>query len=295
MTWLRIVHETIYRYDQPVAFGSHRLVLRPREGHDIRVEEMILDIAPAYDLEWSRDVFGNSVATVAFLAEADALVIKNTLLLRQTAGFPRHTDRPVRPPAYPLAFSNLEQKFTDAYRDSAYAEDAGEVAAWVRAQIDADSFTDAEALAAAVNERIRAAIKYQTRQTKGVQPPAQTLKLGSGSCRDLATLLMESWRALGFPARFASGYLDCVAAEAGEACMHAWAEAYLPEVGWIGFDPTLGSLTSGRHVVTGVSHHPRGVMPVVGTFYGEKERYLGMEVTVKTERVERPASTICST
>ena len=78
--------------------------------------------------------------------------------------------------------------------------------------------------------------------------------------------MMEASRLLGIAARFASGYLDCMAAEAGYASMHAWTEIYLPTLGWIGFDPTLGMATSQRHVLAGVSNHPRGVMPISGMF-----------------------------
>ena len=58
---LRITHsETTYSYTKPVQFGPHRLVLRPREGHDVRVEEMRLEIVPEFELAWSRDLFGSS-------------------------------------------------------------------------------------------------------------------------------------------------------------------------------------------------------------------------------------------
>ena len=139
-----------------------------------------------------------------------------------------------------------------------------------------------------MNQKVRRAIGYRRREEKGVQSPGETLAVGSGSCRDLAALVLECWRALGFPARFASGYLHCAASEAGRASSHAWAEVYLPEVGWIGFNPTLGALTSSQHVVTGVSNHPRGVMPITGTFYGQCGLGEGMEVTVRTRRVEHP-------
>jgi len=66
---------------------------------------------------------------------------------------------------------------------------------------------------------------------------------------------------------------------------------YLPEVGWVGFDPTLGTETSSQHVVTGVSNHPRGVMPITGTFYGESDLYETMEVSVMTERLAEPEVT----
>ena len=288
MSCLRIVHETTYHYAKPVHFGPHRLVLRPREGHDLRVEEMTLRISPDYDLEWSRDVFGNSVATAYFFSPSDTLSIKNTLLLNQTNAFPRRSDRPVQRPKYPLQFSAIEDTVAAAYRASTFPDEAARVADWLRGEIDPSSYAEAETLAAAVNQKVRRSIGYRPREEKGVQSPGETLAAGSGSCRDLAALVLECWRALGFPARFASGYLDGTASETGRASTHAWAEVSLPEVGWIGFDPTLGALTAGQHVVTGVSNHPRGVMPITGTFYGESSLYKGMEVTVRTRRVEHP-------
>ena len=134
----------------------------------------------------------------------------------------------------------------------------------------------------ALCRRIHAAIKYQRRVEKGVQTPAQTVALGTGSCRDMATLLMEAARASGVAARFASGYLHGRASMAGDASTHAWAEVYLPTLGWRGLDPTIGDVTATNHIVTGVSTHPRGVMPVSGTFTGEPGAYLGLKVTVKT-------------
>lgn len=290
MNYLRIVHETTYGYVRPVHFGPHRMVLRPREGHDLHVEEMTLQIFPDYDLEWSRDVFGNSVATAFFFTPADELRIKSTLLLNQTNAFPRRGERPVQRPGYPLRFSSLEESVASAYRQSTFPDDVEKVKAWLASEIDARTFVDAETLVAAVNQKVRRAIEYQRREEKGVQSPGETLEVGSGSCRDLAALLLECCRVLGFPARFASGYLDCAASEAGSASTHAWTEVYLPEVGWVGFDPTLGALTSSQHVVAGVSNHPRGVMPISGTFFGERALFESMHVSVRTRRVEKPNS-----
>ena len=66
MSSLAIRHRTIYRYAEPVRFGRHRLVLRPREGHDLRIISMHLTIAPEHRLTWARDVHGNSLALVDF-------------------------------------------------------------------------------------------------------------------------------------------------------------------------------------------------------------------------------------
>ncbi|HEY5892056.1 MAG TPA: transglutaminase family protein [Chthoniobacterales bacterium] len=285
MSWLRIIHETTYSYKTVVRFGPHRLVLRPREGHDVRVEQMRLEIAPEFELKWSRDLFGNSVATVHFLNPADHLRIRSEVLLQQTSPFPLRSGRPSTLVPFPVEFSGLESAIAAAYRATTFPEDVARVKEWVHNAIDLTAVRGAEDAIAAIAQAIRNNIQYRRRAAKGVQTPAMTLAESSGSCRDMATLMLEALRALGLPARFASGYLDCTASEAGLASTHAWAEAYLPEIGWTGYDPTLGEATSSKHVVTGVSNHPRGVMPISGTFFDNRNSYLGMNVTVRTERL----------
>ena len=288
MSWLRISHETTYRYKTAVRFGPHRLVLRPREGHDVNVKDMRLEIAPEFELEWSRDLFGNSVATAYFLNPADYLRIRSEVIIQQTAPFPLSSARPAMPVPFPVEFSGLESAIAAAYQSTTFPDDVARVKQWASTAIDLSKVSGAEDAVAAVARVIRDTIQYRRRDAKGVQTPTETLAANSGSCRDMATLMLEALRVIGLPARFASGYLDCAASEAGRASTHAWAEAYLPEVGWTGYDPTLGEATSRDHVVTGVSNHPRGVMPISGTFFDQQGSYLGMTVAVQTERLLQP-------
>lgn len=291
MNWLRITHETVYRYRAAMKFAPHRLLLRPREGHDVRVEEMKIEISPAFELEWSRDVFGNSVATAHLLAGAEELRIRSRVVLRQTNPFPSPAPRSTLAVPFPVQFQSLEETVAAAYRKTTFPDDVAAVRSWISENIDLSSLPDAASVVACVGHTIRKTIAYLRREETGVQTPAMTIESRSGSCRDLSTLMLEALRVLGFPARFASGYLDCTASLAGRAATHAWAEAYLPQMGWLGYDPTLGEMTSSKHVVVGVSNHPRGVMPITGSFYGEAEDYLGMEVSVQTGRLsEWPAS-----
>lgn len=75
MPLLTIHHKTEYRYTRPVAFGEHRIMLRPRDGHDLRVLDSRLEISPEpMSLHWIHDVFGNSVAIANFDERADALI-----------------------------------------------------------------------------------------------------------------------------------------------------------------------------------------------------------------------------
>ena len=128
---------------------------------------------------------------------------------------------------------------------------------------------------------------YRRREAKGIQQPVETLRLGHGSCRDFAMLMIEAARSLGFAARFASGYLavpldDPKELTSGSArgSTHAWAQIYLPGTGWIDFDPTIGSVGKIGLVTVAVVRDPRHAIPLHGTFIGVPSDHLGMEVQV---------------
>jgi transglutaminase-like putative cysteine protease len=283
MNLLRIIHQTIYQYHRPMRFGPHRLVLRPREGHDLQVDRMSLSIEPAYSIEWSRDVFGNSVASVEFQGEAKELRIVSEVDIR-LGEMPRLAVHRSSAVGYPLVYDALEATVAAAYLVPIYPADMGAIGAWAKTAIASADATNALAIVSELNSFVKKEIRYNRRDEKGVQSPLDTITRGSGSCRDMATLLMEGCRALGIAARFNSGYLDCAASLAGSASTHAWTEVYLAGQGWTGFDPTLGSQTSAGHIAIGVSNHPRGVMPISGRFYGRSEDYKGMQVAVKFEK-----------
>ena len=281
----RIEHGTTYTYRRPVAFGRHRLVLRPREGHDLFVEDMTLTITPAHHLVWSRDVFNNSVASVDFTEQADRLEVRSSVTVRRALPFPRKDPwEPWRIPT-PVVYDSQELPVVFAYQSLSYPADTNTVGNWLKQFPEIAAAADAETMLSTLCSTIHRTIRYQRREAKGVQAPSQTLQFGSGSCRDMATLMMDAARSLGIAARFVSGYLDCPAAEAGRAAMHAWTEAYLPVLGWRGFDPTLAEETSLKHIAVGVSHHPRGVMPISGMFTGAPADYIEMTAPVKVERL----------
>jgi len=288
---LRIEHVTSYAYRRPVSFHRHRLVLRPRDGHDLRVERMHLELAPAHHLQWVRDVFGNSIALVDWLEPADTLRIVSDVVIERLAPFPtRHLGEPPQV-AFPPRYDELEAAIVAVYSGPTYAEDVATVQEWLRAAPKADP-RDAEGTMLTLCRRVFTTVRYLRRMEKGVQTPGQTLTIGSGSCRDMATLLMEAARVSGVAARFASGYLHGPASQAGRASTHAWTELYLPTLGWRGFDPTTGGTTSTSHIVTGVSTHPRGVMPVTGSFTGGTAERASLDVTVTTTVLGEAAGSV---
>jgi len=287
MARLRIVHRTAYSYTKPVVLGQHRLVLRPLEGHDLNVTSMTLEIEPSHQLIWTRDVFGNSVALVRFAAPASELHFTSTVELTRTAPFPTRASHEPFLIAYPVTYDPLELPIAAVYQALSFPEASAAVRAWLNATVPERDPNDAEGILLALCSQIHETIEYQRRSERGVQDPATTLELESGSCRDMATLMMECARQLGIASRFASGYLHCAASIAGRASTHAWMEAYLPSLGWRGFDPTLGEPTSLKHIPIGVSNHPRGVMPISGTFHGAASDYQGMTVEVETTDLPR--------
>ncbi|WP_193212513.1 transglutaminase family protein [Luteolibacter marinus] len=278
---LRIVHRTHYHYASPVTFQTHRLVVRPREGHDLRVEKLELSITPLADVVWTRDIFGNSIAHAHFKDQGTELTFDVDVVVRRF--FPLDSPPPEThsPSPYPLEYDTLEHGIVTGYLTPVYAEETAAVQEFIHTLPNPADFPSAEAFVVQLAGIIHGKIGYQRREQKGVQTPATTLSLGTGSCRDVATLMMETLRHLGIAARFASGYLDCPATRAARGSTHAWTEAYFPQLGWRGFDPTTGKPCDHRHIVTGTSHHPRGVMPVSGRYFGATGAFLSMTVGVE--------------
>ena len=138
-----------------------------------------------------------------------------------------------------------------------------------------------------MSEGIHRGFRYRRREAKGIQQPVETLRLGHGSCRDFAMLIIDAARSFGLAARFASGYLavpldDPQEPTSGSArgSTHAWAQIYLPGAGWIDFDPTSGSVGNTGLVTVAVVPDPRHAIPLHGTFFGFPSDHLGMEVQV---------------
>jgi len=288
MKLLTVRHATTYRYSAPVTFGQHRLMLRPRDSHDLRLVGAELALAPGGKLRWVHDVFGNSVALVDFEAPAAELSIVSTLAIERYAL--ARLDFPIAPEAesYPFMHSADDRSDLGRLRERHYPDARGVVEEWAR-QFILETPTNTFNLLATMNAAIRGSFEYRARDAEGTQAPLETIEQKSGTCRDYALLFIEAARALGFGARFVTGYLYDPALDGGEAVQgagatHAWAEIYLPGAGWVEFDPTNGLIAGENLIRVAVTRDPAQAVPIGGTFSGEAE-YLGMEVdvTVKAE------------
>jgi transglutaminase-like putative cysteine protease len=290
MKLLTVRHATTYRYDAPVTFGQHRLMLRPRDSHDLRLVGAELSISPHGTLHWMHDVFGNSVAVIGFAEPAAELSIVSTLTIERYAL--ARPNFPIAPEAetYPFIYSANDRSDLGRLLDSHYPDPRGIVEAWARRFIletPANTFN----LLATINAAIRGSFEYHAREEEGTQSPVETLETRSGTCRDYALLFIEAVRALGFGARFVSGYLYDPALDGGDAMQgagttHAWAEVYLPGAGWVEFDPTNGLIAGENLIRVAVTRDPAQAVPIGGSYFGEG-KFVGMEVdvTVRAEKV----------
>lgn len=294
MDVLTVEHTTTYRYRRPVAFGPHRLMLRPRDGHDLRLLASRLDVSPpARSTRWAYDALGNSVAVVSFPPEPASALLR----LASTATVERAAPRPPRGEVeegaarYPFVYPARDRLDLGRMLDQHYPDPADRVGAWARGFVLGGD-TDTLALLGDLSAGIGARFAYLGREEEGTQSPAETLDRGSGSCRDFAVLLAEAARALGFGARVASGYLHAPGAGAGgraprgAGATHAWAEVFLPGPGWVAFDPTNGTAGGADLIRVAVARDIHQVVPVSGSFLGAPDDYLGMEVAVTV----RPAT-----
>ena len=294
MPLLTIHHKTEYRYTHPVAFGEHRIMLRPRDGHDLRVLSGRLEIVPEpMSLRWIHDVFGNSVAIATFDERAEILSFSSTSTVdhNPVEEFALTPDDAAY--FYPFLYDDEEFPGLIQVITPQYSDPDGELSAWARNFLDEEGPTPTFKILSGMTYGIRKAFSYRKRHEQGTQHPLDTLQTGSGTCRDFALFMIEALRRLGIAARFVSGYLfvpgDRAHGYVGGGSTHAWVQVYLPSAGWIEFDPTNGIVGTRDLVRVAVARDPRQAIPLHGTYLGSADAFVGMEVSINVVSVGEEA------
>jgi len=286
-----ITHTTHYRYAQPVVFGEHRVLFRPRDSHDLRVLATDMAVTPdPQDIRLIQDAYSNSVALVQPQSPATELKVVCSFSVEHT-GSPA-LDFPLSPRAqnYPFTYDDEERLVLAHYIRPYYDDPNGVINAWANQFTGRAGETSSRELLTSMMQFIRNGMQYWSRFEEGVQTPHRTLELRSGTCRDFATLMIEAARHLGYAARFVSGYLYTPwldnSSQPGMAtgATHAWVQVYLPGVGWIPFDPT-NNLTNGTDLIrVGVARHASLASPVSGSWSGFPGDFLGMTADVQVHQ-----------
>ncbi len=298
MRSLKVTHTTIYRYANPVTFGDHRMMLRPRDSHDLRLLATRITINPQPSaMRWLHDVFGNSVAVASFNMTARDLRVVSEIELEHFESNEPDCAIETYAENYPFSYSADEIPDLNRLTERHYPDPVHQVDAWAKRFAAAGPSTLA-VLTAMTQSIKKEGFQYLARDAEGCQQPTETLARRSGTCRDFALLMIEGVRALGLAARFVSGYLYVPATDQGGniggGSTHAWVQVYLPGAGWMEFDPTNGIVGNRDLIRVAVVRDATQAIPIAGTWTGAPNDFLGMTVDVEVTSISpgaRPNST----
>jgi len=189
-----------------------------------------------------------------------------------------------RAKTYPFAYDSEEMPDLMASIARGYPDPNGEIDRWVHKFLLPGRPTPTGKLLMTLTYAIKEGFTYARRAEHGTQEPVATVRMGRGSCRDFALLMMEAVRSLGLAARFVSGYLYVPSRDGpeniGGGSTHAWCQVYLPGAGWVEFDPTNGIIGNRDLIRVAVARDPSQAIPLSGTYAGSPEDELGMKVQV---------------
>jgi transglutaminase-like putative cysteine protease len=259
-----ISHETLYRYDSPASGLIQTLRLTPRSHEGQHVIDWRIDVSPDCRLDRREDAFGN--ITHAFTADGplDSLTILVTgdVETRDTNGIVAGTVERFPPSLY-LRETPLTQP------DAALNDFAGSGSGDGTLMLLHDLLT-----------RINTGIEFDTDPTHVSTTAAEAFALRRGVCQDMSHIFIACARVLGVPARYVSGYLWRADGMVMQQAGHAWAETYVPDLGWVAFDPANGVSATEAYVRVAVALDYLGASPVRGTRYGGGAETLGVRVAV---------------
>lgn len=290
-------HTTTYRYAAPVTLGRHRLMLRPRDSHEMLLHGATLAISPQpSQTVWQYDVVGNSIALVEFDEPASELVIGSTLDVERFPSVATEYLLSDHARNLPLSYSSEEIRDLAGLQERHVPDPEHVVDQWAKGFLvqsdDTPGLPETLPVLNAMAAAIKNAFTYQARDAYGTQPPPETLQSGSGTCRDFAYLMMEGARSLGLAARFVSGYIYDPGRDAsngepaiiGGGATHAWTQIYLPGAGWMHFDPTNALASDGELIPVAIVREPAHASPIAGSWEGKPSDALGLEVSVTVTR-----------
>jgi transglutaminase-like putative cysteine protease len=262
---ISVTHSTVYRYDFPVYLEPHIFRLQPRTTSAQRLLAFDIQIAPApAGTTECLDQDGNLALNAWFREPTKELSV--------VARFTIETLRP-NPFDYVIIGESLNlplwyreplcSALTPYRNDSHVAESVKQYAKAIAAGAQWNTLSFLVALTGQIFQTVR----QMNRPYGPPWPSDQTLRSLEGSCRDLAVLFCDVCRVMGIAARFVSGY-ECASADRPDSYLHAWAEVYLPGIGWRGYDPARGLAVADGHIAVAAGFDPDLASPVAGWYSG---------------------------
>jgi transglutaminase-like putative cysteine protease len=261
-----VAHETLYRYDTPSSGVIQTLRLTPRNHVGQYVVDWRIDVSADCRLEPQEDAFGNIIhafSTNGPISEL-RLLVEGEVETQDTAGVVRSAVE-----RFPPSLFLRETALTRA--DDAILAYAG--------QFGRPSAAETLSTLHDLLERIHEDIAFDSEPTTSGTTAAEAFAGKRGVCQDLTHIFIALARAIGAPARYVGGYFHRADGVSDQGAGHAWVEAYVPDLGWVGFDPANGFCPTDAHVRIAVGLDSLGAAPLRGTRYGAGAETL--EVAVK--------------
>lgn len=268
---IRIKHETTYSYGDPVRNAVQLLRLTPRSSNAQFVRHWRVRVDADARLDRGEDAFGN-ITHLAFVDgpfDALQILVEGEVDTADTGGFVRGSVERISERLFlrETAMTRPTPAITALARDAMAAEGGDALAALHR-----------------INADLNANLKFDIGATTAATTAADAYERKTGVCQDFAHIFVAAARTAGIPARYVSGYYlrsDTINQEAG----HAWAEAFLPGLGWLAFDPAQGTCATERHVRVAVGGDSNDAAPIRGARSGGLKEVLTVAITVSPGRV----------
>ncbi|HLX16233.1 MAG TPA: transglutaminase family protein [Bradyrhizobium sp.] len=263
---LRIAHSTTYRYE-PAATGIIQILRMTPGSHDGQyVAEWQIDVSTDSRLHLHQDAFGNVTHVLTEGAISGLTInVEGLIETHDTGGVLRGTDE-----RFPPSLFLRATRLTEA--NPAMATFVREL----RSESEADVLGFLHALMLQINDHMT----FDVDPTHSGTSAVEAFALKRGVCQDYAHIFIACARSGGVPARFISGHFMRSDGSTHQQAGHAWAEAYVPDLGWVGFDAANAICTTDAHARVAVGLDYLGAAPVRGTRYGGGNETLTVSVKV---------------
>ena len=261
---ISVEHSTVYRYDSAVHLEPQTFRLRPRMTNTQRLTDFEIQITPAPKGSTEcLDQDGNLALNAWFDAYTTEMSVVNRFTVEMLRENPFDYVIIGESLSLPLWYREPLSAALASYRDCTHVSDSVQQYAKTAAGEHRNALTFLSGLSGQIYGAFRQVVRPQGAPWQS----GQTLSQMEGSCRDLAVLFCDICRVMGIAARFVSGY-ECASAGQSDSWMHAWAEVYLPGVGWRGYDPSRGIAVTNGHVAVAAAFDYDLASPIAGLYTG---------------------------